>query len=120
MLVEGAGTGWTLYPPLRSYGYSGGVSVDFMILSLHVAGLSSILASVNIVVTVWCVYKEIGVSMEKLTLFVWSLVVTSGLIILTVPVLAAALTILLLDRNLITTFFDPVGGGSAVIFQHMF
>nr|UOF75860.1 cytochrome c oxidase subunit I [Moniliformis sp. XH-2020] len=120
MLVEGAGTGWTLYPPLSSYGFSSGVSVDFMILSLHVAGLSSILASVNIVVTVWCVYKEIGVSMEKLTLFVWSLVVTSGLIILTVPVLAAALTMLLLDRNLMTTFFDPVGGGSVVMFQHMF
>lgn len=70
LLIDGAATGWTLYPPLRSYGFSRGISVDLMILSLHVAGLSSILASINIISTVWGVYKEMGVSVEKLTLFV--------------------------------------------------
>nr|WNX93931.1 cytochrome c oxidase subunit 1 [Moniliformis sp.] len=119
-LSGGAATGWTLYPPLSSYGFSSGISVDLMILSLHVAGLSSVLASVNIIATVWGVCKEVGISLEKLTLFVWSLIVTSGLVILTVPVLAAALTMLLLDRNLMTTFFDPVGGGSVIMFQHLF
>nr|YP_007183160.1 cytochrome c oxidase subunit I [Macracanthorhynchus hirudinaceus]CCA94491.2 Cytochrome oxidase subunit 1 [Macracanthorhynchus hirudinaceus] len=120
MFVGGAGTGWTIYPPLSSGEFSGGVSVDFMVLSLHVAGLSSILASVNMISTVWGCCKANNIGFEKLTLFTWSMMVTSGLIILTVPVLAAALTMLLLDRNMMTTFFDPAGGGSAVMYQHLF
>lgn len=120
IIVEGAGVGWTIYPPLRRFGYRRGISVDLIILSLHIAGLSSIIASVNVVTTVWGAFESYGVRLEKLPLFVWSLIVTSILIILTVPVLAAALTILLLDRNLITRFFDPAGGGSPILYQHLF
>nr|YP_005097939.1 cytochrome c oxidase subunit I [Oncicola luehei]AER42893.1 cytochrome c oxidase subunit 1 [Oncicola luehei] len=120
LMMGGSGSGWTIYPPLSSWVYSSGASVDLMVLALHVAGISSVLASVNLMATVWGACSDSGVSFEKLTLFTWSLMVTAGLIILTVPVLAAALTMLLLDRNLMTTFFDLSGGGSVIMYQHLF
>nr|QDM37022.1 cytochrome c oxidase subunit 1 [Centrorhynchus milvus] len=119
MLIKGGGAGWTMYPPLMLSNYSSSVSADLMVLSLHVAGLSSLLGSLNIIVT-GVMGAKISGSVEQMPLLVWALMITGGMILLTVPVLAAALTMLLLDRNFSTSFFDPTGGGSPVLYQHLF
>jgi cytochrome c oxidase subunit I len=115
----GPGTGWTLYPPLSSLQSHSSMSIDFLILSFHLAGASSIIAGINFLCTI-LYFKSEAMYMKDVPLFAWSIVVTSVLIILAMPVLAAAITLLLFDRNFNTSFFDPAGGGDLVLYQHLF
>jgi len=106
---------WTIYPPLSSWTRSPRFRIDYLILSLHLARISSIIRSINFLVTI------IDSSfMRKSNLFPSAIAVTSLLLVLSLPVLARRITILLLDRNFNTSFFDPIGRRDPVLFQHLF
>jgi cytochrome c oxidase subunit 1 len=108
--------GWTLYAPLT---LQMGPSMDAGIFALHILGASSIMGSINIIVTILNM-RAPGMTLMKMPLFCWTWLITAYLLIAVMPVLAGAITMTLTDRHFGTTFFNPGGGGDPVMYQHIF
>lgn len=109
-------SGWTMYAPLS---LQMGPGMDFAIFAVHIFGISSIMGAINIIVTILNM-RAPGMSLMKMPLFCWSWLVTAYLLLAVMPVLAAAVTMLLTDRHFGTHFFNAAGGGDPVLYQHVF
>jgi cytochrome c oxidase subunit I len=108
--------GWTLYAPLT---LQMGPSMDAGIFAMHIMGASSIMGSINIIVTILNM-RAPGMTLMKMPLFCWTWLITAYLLIAVMPVLAGAITMTLTDRHFGTSFFNPAGGGDPVMYQHIF
>ncbi|AOE50827.1 cytochrome c oxidase subunit I [Kangiella sediminilitoris] len=109
--------GWTFYAPLSTT--YGPPSTDFFIFGVHLMGISSIMGAINVIVTVFNM-RAPGMTLMKMPLFVWTWLITAFLLVMVMPVLAGAVTMMLTDRHFGTSFFDAAGGGDPVLFQHVF
>ncbi|HAO33730.1 MAG TPA: cytochrome c oxidase subunit I [Candidatus Competibacter sp.] len=112
----GPAGGWTLYPPLV---LQTGQAFPFVILAIHMMGVSSIMGAINIIATILNL-RAPGMTLMKMPLFVWTWLITAYLLIAVMPVLAGAVTMLLTDKFFGTSFFNAAGGGDPVMFQHIF
>jgi cytochrome c oxidase subunit I len=119
-LVGGAAAfGWTGYAPLSEAIFSPNTGSNLWIVGLMLSGTSGILGAVNFVATIFAL-RAPGMTMFRMPVFTWNMLVTSLLIMLTFPVLTSALAMLFIDRTLGGHFFDPAAGGSAILWQHLF
>ena len=118
LFVPGGGPagGWTLYPPLV---LQTGQAFPFVILAIHMMGVSSIMGAINVIATILNM-RAPGMTLMKMPLFVWTWLITAFLLIAVMPVLAGAVTMLLTDKYFGTSFFNAAGGGDPVLFQHIF
>nr|ADN32370.1 cytochrome oxidase subunit 1 [Plasmodium sp. gorilla clade G1]ADN32373.1 cytochrome oxidase subunit 1 [Plasmodium sp. gorilla clade G1]ADN32376.1 cytochrome oxidase subunit 1 [Plasmodium sp. gorilla clade G1] len=116
----GGGTGWTLYPPLSTSLMSlSPVAVDVIIFGLLVSGVASIMSSLNFITTVMHLRAK-GLTLGILSVSTWSLMITSGMLLLTLPVLTGGVLMLLSDLHFNTLFFDPTFAGDPILYQHLF
>jgi cytochrome c oxidase subunit I len=114
-----AATGWTAYAPLSENPYAPGPGFDLWIAGLILTGLATLLASVNLITTIYA-RRAPGMRIFRMPIFTWNILVTAVLIIFAFPPLTAALAMLWIDRHFAGGIFDPARGGDPVLFQHLF
>src|SRR3990167_9290108 len=119
LFIPGSGPnfGWTLYAPLSTL--YGPPSTDYLIVSIHLMGISSVLGAINIIATIINL-RAPGMTWMKMPLFVWTWFITAFLLIGAMTVLAGVVTMLLFDRHFGTSFFNAAGGGDPIMYQHLF
>jgi cytochrome c oxidase subunit I len=121
--LYGAGSapdvGWFAYAPLTARAFSPGNSTDYWNLSILVMGFGTVATSINLIATTLTMRCR-GMSLGRMPLYVWMMLVVSGMTVLALPPLSAAQIMLLLDRFVGAHFFDTQAGGSAVMWQHFF
>ena len=113
-----AASGWTAYVPLSTL-HSPGNGQDLWILGVHILSIGSLAGAINLIVTVTNM-RAPGMTWMRIPLFVWSMITYAWMLVLVLPMLTAGLTLMLLDRQAGTHFFDPAHGGSPILYQHVF
>jgi cytochrome c oxidase subunit I len=116
-LFGGAPTGWTLYAPLSTHTPETGV--DLLVLGLALTGISSVLGSINFLTTIFKM-RAPGMTLLRMPMFVWAQLVTSVLLLFSIPVVTAGLVMIFIDRNYGGGFFEPALGGNPILWQHVF
>jgi cytochrome c oxidase subunit 1 len=119
LLFSPAECGWTCYAPLSETAFSPSNGVDSWIFLVHLTGVASFIGALNIFVTITNM-RAPGMSWGRVPLFVWTMLTQSILLIISIPVIAGAVTLLLTDRHFGTHFYDPTNGGSPLLWQHLF
>ncbi|HEX4229298.1 MAG TPA: cytochrome c oxidase subunit I [Bryobacteraceae bacterium] len=111
--------GWFAYSPLTERAFSRGTSTDYWILSIFVSGIGTTASAINVIATVLCMRCK-GMTLPRMPLFVWLMMIVSAMVLMALPPLTAAQVMLLMDRYLGSHFFDTQAGGSAILWQHFF
>ncbi|MEA2459527.1 MAG: cytochrome c oxidase subunit [Thermoleophilaceae bacterium] len=111
--------GWTMYAPLSDNAYLQDGGTDAWIFMIHLTGISSLVGAINFVATITNMRAK-GMGWGRMPIFCWTILIYSYLLILALPAIAAAVTMLLTDRHFGTAFFDPTGGGDPMLWQHLF
>jgi cytochrome c oxidase subunit 1 len=114
-----ANVGWTGYPPLSELRWSPSTGVDLWIIGLTLAGIATIMTAVNLVTTI-VLYRAPGMTMWRMPIFTWEILITCVLILMAFPSLTAGFSLLLIDRLAGGHVYDPTGGGDPVLYQHLF
>ena len=116
----GGGTGWTFYPPLSTSFLSlSPSSTGNLIFGLLISGVSSCLTSLNFQTTILNL-RSYYLTLKTMPLFLWALLITGGMLLLTLPILSGAFLMVLADLHSNTLFFDPIFGGDPIFYQHLF
>lgn len=110
-------SGWTSYPPYSIQ--SSGPGIDIWVMAVHLIGISSIIGAINFIVTIHKM-RAPGMTYHRMSLFTWSMLVTSFMQVFATPALAGAVTTLLLDRHFGTVFYNSTAGGDPMLYQHLF
>lgn len=118
VIGEFAATGWLAYPPLSEVAYSPGVGVDYYIWALQIAGVGTLLAAVNFIVTI-LKNRAPGMTLMRMPIFVWTVLAAMLLVLVAFPVLTATLAMLSLDRVLGMHFFTTDLGGNAMMYVNL-
>nr|AGU60036.1 cytochrome c oxidase subunit I [Dicyema vincentense] len=113
LLMSMACSGWTLYPPLST----NSDNIEYSVFALHLAGVSSLVSSCNFMVTM---LSTRSLTWYSLSLFCWSILLVSFLLVMSLPVLAVGITLILTDKHLSTSFYDASMGGDPLLYQHLF
>ncbi|TIT27878.1 MAG: cytochrome ubiquinol oxidase subunit I, partial [Mesorhizobium sp.] len=119
VLDTGPDVGWFAYVPLSGPQYAAGKRADIWAQMITFTEVSALAVAVEIVVTVFK-HRAPGMSLDRIPLFVWSMLVTSFVVILAMPAIMVASTALILDRLVETHFFNPAEGGDVLLWQHLF
>jgi cytochrome c oxidase subunit I len=114
-----ADAGWTGYPPLSDRAFTPSIGMELWIVGLFLTGISSIVGAVNFLTTLFT-RRAPGMTMLRIPMFSWGILVTSILILFAFPAITAALAMLFIDRQMGGAFFDPTRGGDAILYQHIF
>lgn len=112
-------SGWFAYPPLSNAEFSPGINMDFWLIGLSLAEISGITAGAELAITILKM-RAPGMSLRRMPIFAWAILVTAFMILFAFPVLVVASLFLELDRAIDTRFFDPEYGGSPLLWQHLF
>jgi cytochrome c oxidase subunit I len=111
--------GWFGYAPLTSKTFSPGASTDFWVLGVLLAGFGSIASAINVIATAISMRCP-GITLRRMPMFVWAMVIDAWLVLIILPPLSAAQIMLMLDRTLGANFFNPNAGGNVLLWQHLF
>ncbi|MGE0600417.1 MAG: cytochrome c oxidase subunit I [Dehalococcoidia bacterium] len=119
LISKSPNAGWFGYAPLTSSEYSPGVNIDFWAVALIFLGISTTAGAINFIVTIFR-YRAPHMSINRMPLFVWGILVTSFMVVFALPPLTLAAILLELDRNIDSRFYTTDFGGSVLLWQHLF
>ena len=108
------GCGWTLYPPLAS-----NVGISAILIGLLISGFSSVITSINFYISILYM-RLIGLELKVKSVYAWSILITAVLLLMCLPILTAAIVLILIDSIYNTAFYEPTLGGDPVLYQHLF